>query len=68
MPGWITGTPSPCQFHPEFSRAFAAALIDVKRERYPDLAASAIESHLQPDDCARVGRWIDRFLDFGEVP
>jgi len=56
------------QFHPEFSRAFAAALIDAKRERYPDLAASAIQSHLQPDDCARVGRWIGRFLDFGEAP
>jgi GMP synthase-like glutamine amidotransferase len=54
------------QFHPEFSRAFAAALIDSKRERYPDLAASAIQSHLQPDDCARVGRWIGRFLDSGE--
>jgi GMP synthase-like glutamine amidotransferase len=53
------------QFHPEFSRAFAAALIDAKRERYPDLAASAIQSHLQPDDCARVGRWIGRFLDSG---
>jgi GMP synthase-like glutamine amidotransferase len=54
------------QFHPEFSRAFAAALIDSKRERYPDLVASAIQSHLQPDDCARVGRWIGRFLDSGE--
>jgi GMP synthase-like glutamine amidotransferase len=53
------------QFHPEFSRAFAAALIDAKRERYPHLAASAIESHLEPDDCARVGRWIGRFLDSG---
>ncbi len=51
------------QFHPEFSRAFAAALIEAKRERYPDLVASAVESHLQPDDCARVGRWISRFLD-----
>ena len=51
------------QFHPEFSRAFAAALIDAKRERFPDLAASAIQSHLEPDDCARVGRWIGRFLD-----
>ena len=55
------------QFHPEFSRAFAAALIEAKRERYPDLAASAIQSHSQPDDCARVGRWIGCFLDSGEV-
>jgi GMP synthase-like glutamine amidotransferase len=55
------------QFHPEFSRAFAAALIDAKRERYPHLAASAIQSHLQPDDCARVGRWIGRFLDSSDA-
>jgi GMP synthase-like glutamine amidotransferase len=55
------------QFHPEFSRAFAAALIEAKRERYPDLAASAIQSHSQPDDCARVGRWIGCFLDSVEV-
>ncbi|HEY1864439.1 MAG TPA: type 1 glutamine amidotransferase [Roseiarcus sp.] len=55
------------QFHPEFSRAFAAALIEARRERYADLAASAIQSHSQPDDCARVGRWIGRFLDSGEA-
>ncbi|MBV8793923.1 MAG: hypothetical protein JO136_03200 [Hyphomicrobiales bacterium] len=51
------------QFHPEFSRAFAAALIKAKRERYPDLVASAVQSHSQPDDCDRVGCWIDRFLE-----
>jgi GMP synthase-like glutamine amidotransferase len=55
------------QFHPEFSRAFAAALIEAKRERYPDLVASAVQSHLQPDDCARVGRWIGHFLDSGDA-
>ena len=55
------------QFHPEFSRPFAAALIKAKRERYPDLVASAVQSHLQPDDCARVGRWIGRFLDSDEA-
>ena len=55
------------QFHPEFSRAFAAALIEAKRERHPDLVASAVQSHLQPDDCARVGRWIGRFLDSDEA-
>jgi len=55
------------QFHPEFSCAFAAALIDAKRERYPDLVASAIQSHSQPDDCARVTRWIGRFLDSGNA-
>jgi hypothetical protein len=55
------------QFHPEFSRAFAAALIEAKRERYPHLVALAVQSHLQPDDCARVGRWIGRFLDTGDA-
>lgn len=51
------------QYHPEFSRDFASALIESKRECYPDLVASAIQSHSQPDDCARVGRWIGSFLD-----
>jgi len=51
------------QFHPEFSPAFAAALIEANRDRHRDLAASAIRSHAQPDDCARVGGWISRFLD-----
>jgi GMP synthase-like glutamine amidotransferase len=53
------------QFHPEFSPAFATALIEASRDRYEALATSAIQSHLQPDDCARVGRWIGRFLDSG---
>jgi GMP synthase-like glutamine amidotransferase len=56
------------QFHPEFSPAFAAALIEANRDRYGDLATSAIQSHLKPDDCARVGRWIGRFLDLVEAP
>ena len=53
------------QFHPEFSPAFATALIEASRDRYEALATSAIQCHLQPDDCARVGRWIGRFLDSG---
>jgi GMP synthase-like glutamine amidotransferase len=56
------------QFHPEFSRAFATALIEATRDRYGALASSAIQSHLEPDDCARVGRWIGRFLDCYEAP
>jgi GMP synthase-like glutamine amidotransferase len=56
------------QFHPEFSPAFAAALIEANRDRYGALASPAIESHLQPDDCAKVGRWIGRFLDLDEFP
>jgi GMP synthase-like glutamine amidotransferase len=53
------------QFHPEFSPAFATALIEADRDRYGAIAASAIQSHLQPDDCARAVRWIGRFLDSG---
>jgi len=56
------------QFHPEFSRTFAAALIEATRDRYGALASSAIQSHSEPDDCARVGRWIGRFVDFYEAP
>jgi GMP synthase-like glutamine amidotransferase len=56
------------QFHPEFSPAFATALIEANRDRYGALATSAIQSHFEPDDCARIGRWIGRFLDFGEAP
>jgi GMP synthase-like glutamine amidotransferase len=56
------------QFHPEFSHEFATALIEANRDRYGPLAASAIQSHLEPDDCARVGRWIGRFLGFDEAP
>ena len=52
------------QFHPEFSPAFATALIEANRDRYEAIAASAIQSHLQPDDCARAVRWIGRFLNF----
>ena len=40
------------QFHPEFSPAFATALIEANRDRYGALATSAIQSHLEPDDCA----------------
>ena len=51
------------QFHPEFDAAFCTALIEAMRDRYGPLADPAIASHDQPDDCARVGRWIGRFLD-----
>lgn len=51
------------QFHPEFTPDFAAALIAERPDRYGALAGPAIASHARPDDCARVGRWIGRFLD-----
>ena len=56
------------QFHPEFSPAFANALIREEQDAYAALAGPAIESHSQPNDCARVGRWIGRFLDTETTP
>lgn len=51
------------QFHPEFGVAFGTALIEARRDRYDALAEPAIASYSQPNDCARVGQWIGRFLD-----
>ena len=51
------------QFHPEFGAGFGPALIEATRDRYGALADPAIHSYGQPDDCARVGGWISRFLD-----
>lgn len=51
------------QFHPEFTPAFCTALIEARRHRYGALAGPAVESHARPNDCARVGGWIGRFLD-----
>jgi GMP synthase-like glutamine amidotransferase len=52
------------QLHPEFEPAYAAALIEFRRaDRYGDeMADAAIASLTQPDDRARLGGWIDRFL------
>lgn len=50
------------QCHPEFSAAYATALIEAGAERYGALAGPAIASHRRPSDRAVVGRWIDRFL------
>jgi GMP synthase-like glutamine amidotransferase len=49
------------QFHPEFSPAFAKALIEQRYDRVPDPEA-AIASLDAPNDNERVGRWINRFL------
>jgi len=50
------------QFHPEFDPAFAKALIETRRDRLeePDAAVASLEA---PNDNARVGQWIRRFLD-----
>lgn len=49
------------QFHPEFSPAFAKALIQKRFDAIPNPDA-AIASLDAPNDCARVGGWIRRFL------
>jgi GMP synthase-like glutamine amidotransferase len=49
------------QFHPEFSPEFAKALIAERYDRVPDPDA-AIASLDAPNDNARVGDWIRRFL------
>jgi len=50
------------QGHPEFSPAFARALIEQRYDRVPDPDA-AIASLDAPNDNARVGEWIRRFLE-----
>ena len=50
------------QFHPEFSPAFARALIEKRYDIVPDPDA-AIASLDAPNDNARVGGWIRRFLE-----
>jgi GMP synthase-like glutamine amidotransferase len=49
------------QFHPEFSAAFAKALIAERYDRVPNPDA-AIASLDAPNDNARVAGWIRRFL------
>ena len=49
------------QFHPEFSPAYAKALIEQRYDRTPDPDA-AIASLDAPNDNQRVGGWIRRFL------
>ncbi len=56
------------QFHPEFTSGFATALIEGAPHRYGAMAAAAIASHAAPDDCARIGGWIGRFLDGAATP
>jgi len=57
-----TGRPAiSFQFHPEFSPAFAKALIEQRYDIVPDPDA-AIASLDAPNDNARVAGWIKRFL------
>ena len=50
------------QFHPEFSPAFAKALIEKRYDVVPD-PETAIASLDSPNDNARVGQWIRNFLN-----
>ena len=50
------------QFHPEFAPAYAKALIAQRYDRTPD-PEGAIASLDAPNDNARVGSWIRRFLE-----
>lgn len=49
------------QFHPEFSPAYAKALIEARYDRVsnPDAAIASLDA---PNDSVRVGTWIRRFL------
>jgi GMP synthase-like glutamine amidotransferase len=53
------------QLHPEFSRAYCKALIEGGRgTRFSDVEADAgIASLDAPNDHARVGEWLQRFLE-----
>ncbi len=54
------------QCHPEFSPAYAAALVEGRRARIPDgVVAEALTSLDGPDDRALLGAWIRRFLHDG---
>lgn len=58
---WTDQSAISFQFHPEFEPAFAKALIEQRYDRVPDPDA-AIASLDAPNDNARVGDWIRRFL------
>ncbi|HEY4070575.1 MAG TPA: type 1 glutamine amidotransferase [Sphingomicrobium sp.] len=59
---WIDRPAISFQFHPEFSPAFAKALIEKRYDIVPDPDA-AIASLDAPNDNARVAGWIRRFLE-----
>jgi GMP synthase-like glutamine amidotransferase len=58
---WRDGSAISFQFHPEFSPAYAKALIAARYDVAPDPDA-AIASLDAPNDNQRVGDWIRRFL------
>ena len=52
------------QFHPEFDPEYAAALIELRRDRL-DGADTAINSLKERNDCNRMAGWLRAFLDEG---
>ena len=58
---WTDRSAISFQFHPEFSPAFAKALIEKRYDAVPD-PEKAIASLDSPNDNARVAGWIRRFL------
>jgi GMP synthase-like glutamine amidotransferase len=64
MLDYADGTAMSLQLHPEFTPEFAAALVDRRLESgLPAAEAEAAHASLAaPNDTARVGRWIRRFL------
>ncbi|MFL6726155.1 MAG: type 1 glutamine amidotransferase [Sphingomicrobium sp.] len=59
---WIDRPAISFQFHPEFSPAFAKALIEKRYDVVPEPGA-AIASLDAPNDNARVAQWIRNFLN-----
>ncbi len=59
------GTAVSFQFHPEFERGMAAALVELRRERLPDPAEAdrMLASFDGPSDAPLVAAWIRRFID-----
>ena len=52
------------QFHPEFERGMAEALVELRRPHLPDAAADAMLASLAgPSDALRVAGWIRAFVD-----
>lgn len=51
------------QFHPEFERGFAEALVDLRRPHMgPAAAERAMASLGEPSDAPRVAGWLKRFI------
>ena len=63
--GYAGGDAISFQFHPEFDRAFAEALVELKRSSFADPtdAERALATLQAQSDAPRVAAWIRRFID-----